>query len=109
MDGDFSHLVIPSVSDWLAQNPALGWGAIAGVAALALLATQAFNSDGCELLTLAVLPSTLIFSFYRLPERSVFETWRNQTPPEFLFAVKGSRFLTLKKHILKPLWLNDFS
>ncbi len=26
------------------------------------------------------------YSFYRLPEQSVFETWRNQTPPEFLFA-----------------------
>ncbi|MBI3968214.1 MAG: DUF72 domain-containing protein [Chloroflexi bacterium] len=34
------------------------------------------------------------FSFYRLPERSVFETWRDQTPPGFLFAVKASRFLT---------------
>ncbi|WP_407947180.1 DUF72 domain-containing protein [[Phormidium ambiguum] IAM M-71] len=27
------------------------------------------------------------FSFYRLPERSVFETWRNQTPDSFLFFV----------------------
>jgi hypothetical protein len=46
VDGDFSNLVIPSISDWLAQNPALGWGASAGVAALAFLATQAFNNEG---------------------------------------------------------------
>jgi len=46
VDGDFSNLVIPSVTDWLAQNPALGWGATAGVAALAFLATQAFNNEG---------------------------------------------------------------
>jgi NAD(P)-dependent dehydrogenase (short-subunit alcohol dehydrogenase family) len=46
VDGDFSNLVIPSVTDWLAKNPALQWGAIAGVAALALLATQVFNSEG---------------------------------------------------------------
>jgi len=46
VDGDYSNLVIPSVTDWLAKNPALQWGAIAGVAALALLATQVFNSEG---------------------------------------------------------------
>ena len=54
VDGDFSNLVIPSVTDWLAQNPAFGWGAkafgiatlTAGVAALAFLATQAFNNEG---------------------------------------------------------------
>jgi NAD(P)-dependent dehydrogenase (short-subunit alcohol dehydrogenase family) len=44
VDGDFSNLVIPSVTDWLAMNPAIGWGAIAGVAALALLATQALRN-----------------------------------------------------------------
>ena len=42
------------------------------------------------------------FSFYRLPERSVFETWRTQTPSEFLFAVKGSRFLTHMKKLKDP-------
>ncbi|MEG4204000.1 SDR family oxidoreductase [Microcoleus sp. Pol7_A1] len=45
VDGDFSHMVIPSVTDWLAKNPALQWGAIAGVMALALLATQSFNNE----------------------------------------------------------------
>ena len=39
------------------------------------------------------------FSFYRLPERSVFETWREQTPEGFLFAVKGSRYLTHMKKL----------
>ncbi|MEH1813891.1 MAG: SDR family oxidoreductase [Nostoc sp.] len=41
--GDFSNLVIPSVSDWLDKNPLLQWGAIAGTAALALLAAQVFK------------------------------------------------------------------
>ena len=42
------------------------------------------------------------FSFYRLPERSVFETWREQTPADFLFAVKGSRYLTHMKKLKDP-------
>ncbi|MEG4406031.1 SDR family oxidoreductase [Microcoleus sp. MON2_D5] len=44
VDGDYGNLVIPSVTDWLAKNPALQWGA-AGVMALALLATQGFNKE----------------------------------------------------------------
>ncbi|ARV58761.1 short-chain dehydrogenase [Nostocales cyanobacterium HT-58-2] len=43
VEGDFSKLVIPSVSDWLDKNPFLKWGVIAGTAALALLAAQAFS------------------------------------------------------------------
>jgi uncharacterized protein YecE (DUF72 family) len=43
------------------------------------------------------------FSFYRLPERSVFETWRQQTPSNFLFAVKGSRYLTHMKKLKDPI------
>lgn len=42
------------------------------------------------------------FSFYRLPERSVFETWREQTPAGFVFAVKGSRYLTHMKKLKDP-------
>ncbi len=42
------------------------------------------------------------FSFYRLPERSVFEAWREQTPQGFVFAVKGSRFLTHMKKLKDP-------
>lgn len=43
------------------------------------------------------------FSFYRLPERSVFESWREQTPSKFLFAVKGSRYLTHMKKLKDPI------
>jgi len=42
------------------------------------------------------------FSFYRLPERSVFEAWRAHTPAGFIFAVKGSRFLTHVKRLKDP-------
>ena len=42
------------------------------------------------------------FSFYRLPERSVFETWRKQSPDGFLFALKGSRYLTHMKKLKDP-------
>ncbi len=40
-------------------------------------------------------------SFYRLPKKSVFEGWHRRTPENFIFAVKGSRFIT---HVKK---LND--
>jgi uncharacterized protein YecE (DUF72 family) len=43
------------------------------------------------------------FSFYRLPERSVFEKWREQTPSNFIFAVKGSRYLTHMKKLKDPI------
>ena len=42
------------------------------------------------------------FSFYRLPERAVFESWRSQTPENFVFAVKGSRYLTHMKKLKDP-------
>lgn len=41
--GDFGHLAIPSFLESFQWNPALKWGAIAGVAALALLASQALT------------------------------------------------------------------
>jgi uncharacterized protein YecE (DUF72 family) len=41
-------------------------------------------------------------SFYRLPERSSFERWRDQTPPGFLMAVKASRFITHLKRLKDP-------
>lgn len=37
-------------------------------------------------------------TFYRLPERKTFKSWYKRTPPDFTFAVKGSRFIT---HIKK--------
>jgi len=41
-------------------------------------------------------------AFYRLPERSVFESWRDRTPPGFLVAVKASRYLTHIKRLRDP-------
>jgi uncharacterized protein YecE (DUF72 family) len=37
-------------------------------------------------------------TFYHLPKESSFETWRQSVPAKFLFAVKGSRFIT---HMIK--------
>jgi uncharacterized protein YecE (DUF72 family) len=42
------------------------------------------------------------YSLYRLPERTVFESWRERTPPGFLFAVKASRYLTHRKRLTEP-------
>jgi len=41
-------------------------------------------------------------SFYRLPTEGVFESWKARTPPQFLFAVKASRFLTHMKKLKDP-------
>jgi uncharacterized protein YecE (DUF72 family) len=37
-------------------------------------------------------------TFYRLPTLKMAKGWRDKAPPSFVFAVKGSRFIT---HILK--------
>lgn len=41
-------------------------------------------------------------AFYRLPERSTFERWRDQTPDGFRMAVKVSRYLTHVKRLREP-------
>lgn len=41
-------------------------------------------------------------SFYRLPESSTFEAWKQATPQGFCFAVKASRYLTHQKKLLDP-------
>ncbi|MGH7763438.1 MAG: DUF72 domain-containing protein [Candidatus Dormibacteraceae bacterium] len=41
-------------------------------------------------------------TFYNLPERSVFERWKAHTPPDFIFALKMSRYLTHLKHLRDP-------
>jgi uncharacterized protein YecE (DUF72 family) len=41
-------------------------------------------------------------AFYRLPERSVFEAWKERTPAGFLVTVKGSRYLTHIKRLNEP-------
>jgi len=38
-------------------------------------------------------------SFYHLPKKPAIESWRDSTPPHFLFAAKGSRFLTHMKKL----------
>lgn len=39
-------------------------------------------------------------SFYRLPSEDAFRSWRGQTPPGFIFAVKASRYITHMKRLL---------
>jgi uncharacterized protein YecE (DUF72 family) len=41
-------------------------------------------------------------AFYRLPELTTFEKWRDRTPPDFRWAVKASRFLTHIKRLREP-------
>ena len=41
-------------------------------------------------------------SFYRLPDRSSFEKWRDETPDDFVVAAKMSRFLTHLKRLRDP-------
>ncbi len=38
-------------------------------------------------------------TFYRLPKRSSVARWIEQTPPDFVFAIKASRFLTHVKRL----------
>jgi uncharacterized protein YecE (DUF72 family) len=41
-------------------------------------------------------------TFYNLPEKAVFEHWRQASPPDFVFALKMSRFLTHLKRLHDP-------
>ncbi len=41
-------------------------------------------------------------TFYRLPRAETFAAWRAATPPQFLIAVKASRFLTHLKRLRDP-------
>jgi uncharacterized protein YecE (DUF72 family) len=41
-------------------------------------------------------------TFYRLPSESAVDDWRARTPSGFLFAAKGSRFLTHLKKLKDP-------
>jgi len=38
-------------------------------------------------------------SFYRLPDAATFAAWRQTSPENFLFAVKGSRYITHMKKL----------
>ena len=39
------------------------------------------------------------YSFYRLPRPSTYQNWYSQTPKDFVFAVKASRFITHIKRL----------
>jgi uncharacterized protein YecE (DUF72 family) len=41
-------------------------------------------------------------AFYRLPEPHTFAAWAARTPPDFVMAVKASRFLTHVKRLRDP-------
>jgi uncharacterized protein YecE (DUF72 family) len=41
-------------------------------------------------------------TFYRLPKEGAFRKWRTETPEYFLFALKGSRFITHIKRLRDP-------
>jgi uncharacterized protein YecE (DUF72 family) len=42
------------------------------------------------------------YSFYRLPEKRVFQKWYEASPKDFTFAVKASRFITHMKKLAQP-------
>ncbi|MEN6317945.1 MAG: DUF72 domain-containing protein [Syntrophaceae bacterium] len=39
-------------------------------------------------------------TFYRLPLSQTFEKWYRETPPDFVFSLKGSRFISHRKRLL---------
>jgi len=41
-------------------------------------------------------------SFYKLPPRSVFENWYENSPKKFLFVVKANRFITHMRKLTQP-------
>lgn len=41
-------------------------------------------------------------AFYRLPDRAVFESWRERTPSGFVMSVKASRYLTHIRRLREP-------
>ncbi len=41
-------------------------------------------------------------AFYRLPDSSTFEHWRDRTPGDFVLAVKASRYLTHIRRLREP-------
>jgi uncharacterized protein YecE (DUF72 family) len=41
-------------------------------------------------------------AFYRLPTLETFSSWRDRTPPDFIMAVKASRYLTHVRRLQDP-------
>jgi len=46
------------------------------------------------------------YSFYHLPKSSTYQNWYSQTPKDFVFAIKASRFITHIKRLkgVKEAW-----
>ena len=46
------------------------------------------------------------YSFYHLPKPETYQNWYNQTPADFAFAVKASRYITHIKRLrgVKTAW-----
>lgn len=42
-------------------------------------------------------------TFYRLQEKATFKRWREETPADFRFAIKGNRYLTHNKKLIDPV------
>lgn len=42
------------------------------------------------------------YSFYKLPSLETYEKWADEVPPDFMFAVKASRYLTHMKKLKDP-------
>ena len=41
-------------------------------------------------------------SFYKLPETATLKSWKDAVPPRFIFAAKGSRYITHMKKLKDP-------
>ena len=41
-------------------------------------------------------------TFYRLPSKAMLTHWRVSTPPDFIFAVKASRYITHFQRLRRP-------
>jgi len=41
-------------------------------------------------------------SFYQLPQKAIFERWKATVPSSFVFALKGSRYITHMKKLKDP-------
>lgn len=39
------------------------------------------------------------YTFYRLPEPTIFDHWRDQAPPGFVYAIKANRYITHVKRL----------
>jgi len=47
-------------------------------------------------------------TFYRLPEEKTFDNWRKNTPDDFIFSVKASRYITHIKKLIDKEPLKEF-